>query len=110
MRKFFALALAVAMVLSLASVSFAAPNYSNTANVELVGPYRYDSDNDVMVGPNTTDKEFLRYGEGTYYLITIVDDYSATTPITVPTSGFEPVTNFKNVEKLKAKAEFEMGE
>ena len=105
MRKFFALALAVAMVLSLASVSFAAVT---TGNIELAGPYRYDADKNVMIDVENDekaidDKDMLRYGSGVYYAILIDDD-------TTSADDEAAVKSYKKVEKLKAKAEFEMGE
>ena len=41
MKKFFALALAVAMIMSMAAVSFAATNV-----VSLAGPFDYSADSD----------------------------------------------------------------
>ena len=97
MRKFFALALAVAMVMSLAAVSFAA---EVTADMDIVGPYRYDSDDNIMIAPGEKN-DVIRYGGGAYYLIKIKDGTA---------TAAEAIKNFKEVEKLKVKAEFEMGE
>jgi len=98
MRKFFALALAVAMVLSLASVSFAA---DPTTVVELTGPYRYKSDeNDMIACDGVTDS--IRYGSAAYYMIAIDDTAEG------GEDGFQ--STYKKIEKLKVKAEFEMGE
>lgn len=83
MKKTFALVLAIAMVMSLAAVSFAATNL-----VSLTGPYKYDSDKDDM------DSAYMEYGKGTYYLI--------------KESGVA-LTTYKSVEKLKVKAKWEMG-
>ena len=105
MRKFLALALAVAMVMSLAAVSFAANN-NPYATVDLEGPFRYDADKDRMIAPGE-NKDALRYGAGVYYLINIQD---VTTEAALNTANpTEAIGSYKEIEKLKVKAEFEMG-
>ena len=100
MKKFLALVLAVAMAMSMASVAFAVSTNetvtqviggNNVGVIGLVGPFDYSADDDLM----RTEAE-LAYGDTAFYLIT--DGTGA------------PVSNFEAVEKLKVKAEFEMGE
>ena len=86
MKKFFALVLAVAMIMSMSAVSFAADVESK---LELIGPMDYDADNDLM---RLTG---LKFGDTVYYAI-VIDD--------------ELVSNYEAVEKLKIKTSFEMGE
>ena len=106
MRKFFALALAVAMVLSLASVSFAATNVMPDAAFDKPLDYSGDSDTikieknyDADIDPDSTNKmdlgNMIEYGDTAYY--PLVDEQGA-------------ITEYKRIEKLKVKAEFEMGE
>ena len=83
MKKFLALVMAVAMVLSMSAVSF--------ADFAIEGPYDYDADNDCM----RTDAK-LAYGDTAYFLI--------------KDAAGDEISEFKAVEKLKVKAEFEMGE
>ncbi|MBQ4538513.1 MAG: hypothetical protein II995_02780, partial [Oscillospiraceae bacterium] len=99
MKKFFALVLAVAMIMSLASVAMAATN-----EVVLAGPYDYDADSNKMtkatgVYVERADKSvkstILTYGDTVYYLLTIDGDY---------------VSDYALVEKLKVKVAYEMGE
>ena len=106
MRKFFALALAVAMVMSMASVSFAATSVLNddafakaldynadTNTVKYAKTYDPDWDN------NTSNSlalgNMIEYGDTAYY--PLVDESGS-------------IKDFDRVEKLKVKAEFEMGE
>ena len=104
MRKFFALALAVAMVLSLASVSFAALPVNTVADVDLVGPWRYDADGDTLASD-------LRYGSGVLYLIKIDEDPAAAyADDEADEINGAYITAYKEIEKLKVKAEFEQGE
>ena len=92
MKKTFALVLAVAMVMSLAAVSFAASN----AKIALVGPYKYDGDIDS--GKGAMKNAVLAYGNAAYWQIL----YGATTANTA-------VTDYEAIEKLKVKAKWEMG-
>jgi len=87
MKKFFALVLALAMVMSMASVAMAA----NEAKVTLSGiHFDYDADDDAMnLGAA------LEYGDTAYYCLKIEG---------------EMVSDYALVEKLKVKAEFELGE
>jgi len=90
MKKFFALALAVAMVMSMAAVSFAAFDAANgTSSLDLVGPFDYSADDDLMRDSG------LKYGDSVYYAI-LIDE--------------KLVSDYKAVEKLKVKTTFEMGE
>ena len=89
MRKFFALALAVAMVFSLASVSFAAYVNKIEGFTDGEAVYKYSGDSDKM------EATTIEYGKAGY--IQLVE------------SG-KGVNDFDQVEKLKIKAEFEMGE
>ena len=59
MKKFFALVLAVAMIMSMAAVSFAATN-----TVSLYGPWDYDADTDKV---RTTG---IQYGDSVLFLLT----------------------------------------
>jgi len=90
MRKFFALALAVAMVLSLASVSFAANN-STTLLTATDGEkvYKYSGDSNVM------QAKTIEYGKAGYIQLL---------------EGGKGVKDYDMIEKLKVKADFEMGE
>lgn len=107
MKKTFALVLVVAMVMSLAAVSFAAPitntsDAKDNATLSLVGPFKYDGDIDSGKGGMLDDR--IQYGKAAYFQIL----YNGTSKIgSVPYSG--PVTNYKDVEKLKLKAKWEMG-
>ncbi len=89
MKKFFALVLAVAMIMSMAAVSMAA-NVGELA----VGPFDYDADTNKLRAP----KGELQYGDTAYFLLT--EDGTA--------SG--AMTAYKQVEKLKVKVSYEMGE
>lgn len=90
MKKTFALVLAVAMVMSLAAVSFAA-DHNNDA-LSLVGPFKYDGDIDSGAGGVVED--VIEYGKAAYWQILYSD---------------AAVENYKDVEKLKVKAKWEMG-
>lgn len=99
MKKTFALVLAAAMVMSLAAVSFAASESKNTSpdkqnsSLSLYGPYKYDGDMDS--GKGGVDKDVsIEYGKAAYYQVL----YSGAA-----------VEDYKHVEKLKAKAKWEMG-
>ncbi|MBP0981919.1 MAG: hypothetical protein J5968_06905 [Oscillospiraceae bacterium] len=111
MRKFFALALAVAMVLSLASVSFAAGSVTTegTGNIVLSKFFKYDADKDIVKDTQA------QYGKSYYAMIF---EETATTTLagadiaiddTIETT-LNPITDYSDVEKLRVKAEFEMGE
>jgi len=88
MKKFFALVLAVAMIMSMAAVSMAATNV-----VDLKGPYDYDADKDAMLSANAGN--VLSYGDTVYYLLKVDGD---------------ALTDYALVEKLKVKVAYEMGE
>lgn len=111
MKKFFALVLAVAMVMSLAAVSFAAP--TPEAVVKLVGPLKYDADKNAMacttnipaLGLTQDDKEINCYGEPVYFLAISDNDITDNGG----TITLAPVTKYSHVEKLKYKVEIEMG-
>ncbi|WMJ82510.1 hypothetical protein ACS3UN_03355 [Oscillospiraceae bacterium LTW-04] len=90
MKKTFALVLAVAMVMSLAAVSFAADH--NNDLFDLVGPFKYDGDIDS--GKGAMKDATLEYGKAAYWQIL----YSGAA-----------VEDYKHVEKLKVKAKWEMG-
>jgi len=85
MKKFFALVLAVAMIMSMAAVSFA-------ANVK--GPFDYDADTNKM---RATAKQ-LQYGDTAYFLLSETGTNAG------------PMTKYEQVEKLKVKVAYEMGE
>ena len=85
MKKFFALVLALAMVMSMAAVSMAATK----STVTLGDANRYKADDHLFA----TDG--IQYGETAYFALKIDGD---------------PVFDYELVEKLKVKAEFEMGE
>jgi len=87
MKKFFALVLALAMVMSMAAVSFAADD--EVSKLELVGPMDYDADKDLMRATG------LKFGDTVYYAI-VIDG--------------QLVSDYQAVEKLKVKTSFEMGE
>lgn len=109
MKKVFALVLAVAMVMSLAAVSFAAPgrtakiisDVTNTdkdnENFAIVGPYRYSGDAHAMY------PEVIQYGKAAYYMI-LQDLASAST-----FDNTKLVNDYNAVEKLKVKVKYEMG-
>ena len=100
MRKFFALALAVAMVLSLASVSFAATVLQDTFGTV----YDYSGDKNQF----NSAKSYTPIG-GTQYNLGGIIEYGDTAYfILEDTNGV--ITDYEQVEKLKVKAEFEMGE
>ena len=82
MKKFVALVMAVAMVMSLAAVASA---------YTLVGPYDYSADKD------TISTGILEFGDTVYYAL--VDDTAA-----------DYVFDYALVEKLKVKVSYEMGE
>ncbi|MBP1578355.1 MAG: hypothetical protein J6C75_07725, partial [Oscillospiraceae bacterium] len=109
MKKFFALALAAAMVMSLASAAFAADILDDAAFDK---PLDYSGDADNLKYNKTYDPDWssttnnsiklgnmIEYGDTAYYPLVEVSG---------PNAG--PMTNYKQVEKLKIKAEFEMGE
>jgi hypothetical protein len=83
MKKFVALVMAVAMVMSLAAVASA---------YTLVGPFDYSADKD------TISTGILEYGDTVYYAL--VDDAVAA----------DFVFDYALVEKLKVKVSYEMGE
>lgn len=110
MKKVFALVLAVAMVMSLAAVSFAAPGRAakiisdvtntdkNNESFAIVGPYRYSGDDHAMY------PEVVQYGKAAYYML--LQD------LTVGGSTFDNtklVDDYNAVEKLKVKIKYEMG-
>ncbi|MBQ2750958.1 MAG: hypothetical protein IJF25_00115 [Oscillospiraceae bacterium] len=97
MKKFFALVLAVAMVMSLASVAMA-------ADVTLgLGAYDYSADSNTMTlatgffkdANGDTKGALLTYGDTVYFPLKIAGEY---------------VKDFAAVEKLKVKVSYEMGE
>lgn len=97
MKKTFALVLAVAMVMSLAAVSFAATPVAatgakNNTSLSLVGPFKYDGDIDSGRG-GVTEKT-IEYGKAAYYQVLYTG---------------KAVEDYKDVEKLKVKAKWEMG-
>jgi len=85
MKKFFALVLAVAMIMSMAAVSFAANVY---------GPFDYDADKDLM---RTTG---IQYGDTVYFLLSEANKDKTEVAM----------SDFEQVEKLKVKVAYEMGE
>ena len=96
MKKFIAILLAAAMVLSLSAIAAAArPNgvavYGNYAStgIAMVGPFDYDADTKCMSGAA------LSYGDSAYYLL-------------LDKAG-NPISNYSAVEKMKIKSTFEMG-
>ena len=99
MKKFFALALAVAMIMSMAAVSFAATN-----TVKLYGPWDYDADTNKV---RTTG---IQYGDSIYYLLTeTAYDYEDEKGNTVDVPAVA-MSKYEQVEKLKVKVAYEMGE
>jgi len=112
MRKFFALALAVAMVLSLASVSFAADEVAvqtkGESVIALTPFFKYNSDKDKL-----EDKQ-AQYGKSYYAMIFEgkTTTYSCADEDVEPADAvtYAPIKDYEQVEKLKVKAEFEMGE
>lgn len=89
MKKTFALVLAIAMVMSLAAVSFAATKNSNDDFKIDSAAMKYSSDKNTM-----TQKETIQYGKAAYFGI-YKDD--------------QLLTKYDDVEKLKVKAKWEMG-
>ncbi len=89
MKKTFALVLAVAMVMSLAAVSFAANLPGHDLEVVLDTAYKYENDDKAM------SAAVLSYGDTVYF--PLVDENDA------------PITDYEAVEKLKIKAKWEMG-
>ena len=87
MKKFFALVLAVAMIMSMAAVSMAA---NANADFEVYGPFDYDSDTDQMSGMGG-----IQYGDTAYFILT---------------EKGKAISEYEQVEKLKLKVDFEMGE
>lgn len=99
MKKTFALVLAIAMVMSLTAVSFAAVSTSKTTSdaknnedLSLVGPYKYDGDIDS--GKGGVKDAIIEYGKAGYWQILYAD---------------KAVEDYAQVEKLKVKAKWEMG-
>jgi len=106
MKKFLCAVLAVAMMLSMAAVSFAY-EITNQNGVRLIGTFVYDADKNAMEatsGLPVEDKEFNAYGKPVYYLLMSneADEYGNPTALA-------PVSNFKYIEKLKYKVELESG-
>ncbi|KAF5031161.1 hypothetical protein DSECCO2_630570 [anaerobic digester metagenome] len=99
MKKTFALVLAVAMVMSLAAVSFAAdPSFKFKAldsafNTKDSQAYHYDGDD------NTMRIAVIQYGKSAFFPIVFEDESGA--PVYAQ--------NYSLVEKLKLKAKWEMG-
>jgi len=89
MKKFFALVLAVAMIMSMAAVSMAA-TVETDGTIGLYGPLDYSSDSKAL-----TEPAYFEYGDTVYYVLKL------------DTANVE---DYELVEKLKIKAEFEMGE
>ena len=87
MKKFFALVLAVAMIMSMAATSFAV----STKKAFVNGPFDYDADLNAM---QTEAK--IQYGDTVYFVLCEEDE--------------APMVNYKQVEKLKLKVSYEMGE
>ena len=77
MKKFFALVLAVAMIMSMAAVSFA----TTGKEAKIEGPFDYDSDLDLMRSTG------LQYGDTVYYLLC--------------EENGTPMQKYEAVEKLK---------
>lgn len=95
MKKTFALVLAIAMVMSLAAVSFAAVSATgakDNTQLALAGPYKYDGDKDSGAGAMLAST--IQYGKAAYYQILF---------------GGEAVETYSVIEKLKVKAKWEMG-
>ncbi len=87
MKKFFALVLAVAMIMSMAAVSMAA---DTTIEPGVYGPFDYGADDDRL---RTSG---IQYGDTVLFLLVDGDG--------------NPMTDYKQVEKLKLKVSYEMGE
>lgn len=101
MKKTFALVLAVAMVMSLAAVSFAANDKTKTkidtltssttdkdnSALTLKGPYTYDGDEHKLT------EKVTQYGKSAFWLIQYSDS---------------DVKDYSDIEKLKVKAKWEM--
>lgn len=88
MKKTFALLLAVAMVMSLAAVSFAATSNNNKDFTIDSAAMKYSSDTDKMSVAQ------IQYGKAAYFGI----QYQGAA-----------LTNYSDVEKIKVKAKWEMG-
>ena len=88
MKKTFALVLAIAMVMSLAAVSFAAAD----VEMSLTGPNKYSADAKKMTALGA--KTPIEYGKAVYYMLD---------------SGEGMITDYADVEKLKVKVKWEMG-
>ena len=113
MKKFLCAVLAVAMMLSMAAVSFA---YEITTDddVKLVGTFVYDADKKAMELTSKLpgalsafpieDNEVNTYGKPVYYLLMSNEADENGDP-----TGLKPVSDFKYIEKLKYKVELESG-
>ena len=114
MKKFFALVLALAMVMSMAATSFAAV---------VAGPFDYDSDNDRIRNNG------IQYGDSVYFLlaeeayaVNVKNEYVDWANDEIITDGNTPagyqtvlvpaaaMTDYAQVEKLKLKVSYELGE
>jgi len=95
MKKYVAILLAFAMLLSLSAIAFAAkPNAVATTGdiangIAMIGPFDYDSDAKSM------SANALSYGDAAYYLL-------------LDKAG-NPISRYAAVEKMKIKTTFEMG-
>ena len=108
MKKVFALVLAVAMVMSLSAVSFAAAEtHQGIVAVEPVA-HRYAADSNTMI------QDVIQYGKAAYYALYTYDEVKAGDDDDETWSGDENelmlTGNSEMVDGMKVKVDYEMGE
>lgn len=100
MKKLLAITLALAMMMSMAAVSFAAEEarlYVSTV------PFDYDADTNIMI----LDASGIEYGDTVYFNIYDDYDYSSDSDYTF---GGDRIASSKFMDSVKIKTKFEMGE
>ena len=109
MKKFFAMVLALAMVLSLTAVSFAKTVNETHQGVVAVDPvaHRYSADYDKMI------EDVIQYGKSAYYALFTYDESKTGDDDKETWSGDEDtlrlVSNSEMVDGMKVKVDYEMG-
>ena len=109
MKKFFAMVLALAMVLSLTAVSFAKTVNETHQGVVAVDPvaHRYSADYDKMI------EDVIQYGKSAYYALFTYDEPKTGDDDKETWSGDEDtlrlVSNSEMVDGMKVKVDYEMG-
>ena len=101
MKKFFALVLALVMMMSMASVSFAGWYVSGSLNVDTEA-LDFDADTNIM----SYDVTKIQYGDTVYFNIYDDVDYNSVGGY----FGSDGIASPKFMEKVKIKTTFEMGE